>query len=200
MALIDDILAQLGNSEVEQIGRQAGLAPADTSRAITGALPAILAGLANNSAASANGAASLASALDRNHDGSVLDDLAGFLGGSSAAADGGGILGHIFGARRGTVESGLGRASGIDGATMARVMALLAPIVMAYLGRAKSSRQLDSDGVASMLGRERSRLQERSPSGMDALGKILDADGDGSILDDLAQQGGGLLGSLFRSR
>ena len=35
---------------------------------------------------------------------------------------------------------------------------------------------------------------------MDALGKMLDADGDGSILDDLAEQGGGLLGSLFKSR
>jgi hypothetical protein len=200
MALIDEILSQLGSSGTEQIGRQAGLAPADASRAISGALPAILAGLANNSTGSSGGAASLASALDRDHDGSVLDDLAGFLGGAGAAAAGGGILGHVFGARRGTVESGLGRASGIDGATMAKVMALLAPIVMAYLGRAKNARGLDPDGVASMLGRERSRLREQSPSGMDALGKMLDADGDGSILDDLAQQGGGLLGSLFKSR
>jgi hypothetical protein len=200
MALVDDILAQLGSSGMEQIGRQAGLAPADASRAISGALPAILAGLANNTAGSASGAASLAAALDRDHDGSVLDDLAGFLGGGGAAADGGGILGHVFGTRRGTVESGLGRASGIDGATMAKLMALLAPIVMAYLGRAKSQGRLDPGGLASRLGEERSRLQQRSPSGMDALGKMLDADGDGSILDDLAEQGGGLLGSLFKSR
>jgi hypothetical protein len=51
-----------------------------------------------------------------------------------------------------------------------------------------------------MLGKERFQLEQRAPSGMDALGKMLDADGDGSILDDLTQQGGGLLGSLFGSR
>ena len=35
---------------------------------------------------------------------------------------------------------------------------------------------------------------------MDALGKMLDADGDGSFIDDLTQGGGGLLGSLFKTR
>ena len=128
----------------------------------------------------------------------MLDDLAGF---SAVAARRGrrtDILGHVFGPRRPKVESDLGRASGIDPATMAKVMALLAPIVMAMLGKAKNSRGLDPDGVASTLGQERSRLEQSSPSGMDALGKMLDADGDGSFLDDLAEQGGGLLGSLFK--
>jgi hypothetical protein len=200
MSMYEEILSQLGSSGLAEIGRETGLAPPQASRAVAGALPAILAGLANNNAKSSAGAASLASALDRDHDGSVLDDLAGFLGGAGAAAAGGSILGHVFGDRRGTVESGLGKASGFDPATIARVMALLAPIVMAYLAKAKSTRGLDPGGLASMLGQERSQLERKAPSGMDALGKMLDADGDGSILDDLAQQGGGLLGSLFGSR
>lgn len=200
MSIYEEILSQLGSSGLAEIGRETGLAPAEASRAVAGALPAILAGLANNSARSSAGAASLASALDRDHDGSVLDDLAGFLGGGAAATGGSDIRGHVFGDRRGTVESGLGKASGFDAATIARVMAMLAPIVMAYLAKAKNTSGLDPGGLASMLGQERSRLEQRAPSGMDALGKMLDADGDGSILDDLAQQGVGLLGSLFKSR
>lgn len=199
MSMYEEILSQLGSSGLTEIGRETGLAPADASRAVAGALPAILAGLANNSVNSSAGAASLASALDRDHDGSVLDDLAGFLGGGGAAA-GGDILGHVFGDRRGTVESGLGKASGLDAATIARVMAMLAPIVMAYLAKEKKARGLDPGGLASTLGQERSRLEQRTPSGMDALAKMLDANADGSILDDLARQGGGLLGSLFKSR
>jgi hypothetical protein len=198
--MYDEILAQLGSSGIDQISRKTGLAPGDASRAVAGALPAILAGLAANSARSSAGAESLSAALDRDHDGGLLDDVAGFLGGTGIGAAGGGILGHIFGNKRSTVESGLGSASGIDPATMARVMSLLAPIVMAMLAKRKTTRGLDPGGVASMLGRERSRLQQQAPSGMDALGKMLDADGDGSILDDLAQQGGGLLGSLFKTR
>jgi hypothetical protein len=200
MSMYEEILSQLGGPGVAEIGRQTGLAPAEASRAVAGALPAILAGLANSTARTSTGAASLASALDRDHDGSVLDDLAGFLGGAGAAAAGGSILGHVFGDRRRSVESGLGKASGLDPATMAKVMAMLAPIVMAMLARRKNTRGLDPGGLASMLGKERFQLEQRAPSGMDALGKMLDADGDGSILDDLTQQGGGLLGSLFGSR
>jgi hypothetical protein len=200
MTMIDDILAQLGPRGVAEIGRQTGLPPAQASQAVAGALPAILAGLAGNSSRSAAGAESLANALDRDHDGSVLDDLAGFLGGGGAASQGGSILGHVFGPRRGTVESGLGRASGIDPQTLAKVMAMLAPIVMAYLGRARRSQGLDARDVASRLGEERASLERKSGPAMDILGKMLDADGDGSILDDLAAKGGGLLGGLFTQR
>ena len=74
MGMYDEILAQLGSSGIDQLSRKTGLAPADTSRAVAGALPAILAGLAANSARSSNGAEWLSTALDRDHDGSLLDD------------------------------------------------------------------------------------------------------------------------------
>ena len=69
MGMYDEILAQLGSSGIDQLSRKTGLAPADTSRAVAGALPAILAGLAANSARSSNGAEWLSTALDRDHDG-----------------------------------------------------------------------------------------------------------------------------------
>jgi len=198
--MVDEILGQLGPSGIAQIGRKVGLPPAEAERVVSGALPAILAGLAGNATRSSAGADSLTAALDRDHDGSVLDDLAGFLGGGSATSQGGDILGHVFGARRATVENGLGRASGIDPRVIAQVMAMLAPIVMGYLSRTRRGGGLDSGGLAGRLGQERTRLEQRSPSAMDMLGKMLDADGDGSVVDDLMQQGGGILGSLFGKR
>ena len=196
-SMMDEILQQLSGGGMGQIARKTGLPEGDVSRAVAGALPAILAGLAGNAARSSDGASSLSAALDRDHQGGLLDDVAGFLGTKGVSAGGADILGHVFGGKRDAVESNLGRASGIDPATMAKVMSLLAPVVMAMLARNKSTQGLDSDGVSSMLRRERSQLQQRSPSGMDALGRMLDADGDGSFLDDV---GGGLLGSLFKTR
>jgi hypothetical protein len=196
-SMMDEILKQLSGGGMDQIARKTGLPSADVSRAVSGALPAILAGLAGNTTRTPDGAASLASALERDHDGGLLDDVAGFLGTKGVSAGGADILGHVFGGRRDSVESNLGRASGIDGASMAKILALLAPIVMAYLSRQKNARGLDPGGLASMLGQERTQLQRQSPSGMGALTQMLDADGDGSILDDL---GGGLLGSLFKTR
>src|SRR5262245_11096203 len=98
-SMMDEILQQLSGGGVDQIARKTGLPSADVSRAVAGALPAILAGLAGNAAKSPSEAASLASALDRNHDGSLLDDVAGFLGTKGVSVGGADILGHVFGQR-----------------------------------------------------------------------------------------------------
>ena len=50
-----------------------------------------------------------------------------------------------------------------------------------------------------MLGREREVARQRSPQAADMLSQILDADGDGSVMDDLAEKGAELLGSLFKT-
>jgi len=36
-----------------------------------------------------------------------------------------------------------------------------------------------------------------APEAVDLIGNLLDSDGDGSVTDDLAKLGGGLLGGLF---
>jgi hypothetical protein len=64
---------------------------------------------------------------------------------------------------------------------------------MGALGKAKQSRGLDGDGLASMLGAERKAAAASAPDAMGMLNEMLDADGDGSALDDVA----GMLGGLF---
>ena len=138
-------------------------------------------------------------ALDRDHDGSVLDDVGGFLGGGGAAsANGAGILKHVLGGKQSTMESALGQVSGLDAGSAGQVLQMLAPLVMGALGKAKQQNNLDADGLASMLGAESSALQKRSPGGADMLMKLLDQDGDGGVMDDLAKMGSGLLGGLLR--
>ena len=48
-----------------------------------------------------------------------------------------------------------------------------------------------------MLGRERQRVERREPAAGGLLGQLLDRDGDGSAMDDVAQIGGSILGSLL---
>lgn len=203
MDLLEDSLDQ---RTVSQIGNQLGLDPQTAQGAISAAIPMIVAGLARN-ASTPSGANALNGALQRDHDGSLLDDLGGFLGGGGGGGQmagmggiGGAILGHVFGGRQSTMENTLGRSSGLDGATAARLLAMLAPIVMAALGRARAQNQLDGGGLTDLLGGERARMQQASPDGFGMLTSMLDSDGDGSIADDVAKMGGGLLGSLFGKR
>ena len=79
MSLLDILQSQLAGAPTEHLGRQMGMDQAGAQKAIGAALPALMAALAGNSRKSA-GASSLAAALDKDHDGGILDDLEGSAG------------------------------------------------------------------------------------------------------------------------
>ena len=196
-----DLLAQnLGGSQMDQIAQTIGADRQRTQTAIGAALPALLTGL-NRNTNSTDGAQTLDRVLAQDHDGSILDNLGGFLSGqvSGRQADGSGILGHVLGGQRGQVEQGVAQASGLDMSQVAKLLPLLAPIVMGALGRQKRQAGLDGGGLSGMLGQEATRARRAAPSGvLGALSGFLDQDGDGSIQDDIAGQvGKAALGKLF---
>ncbi|HEX5719439.1 MAG TPA: DUF937 domain-containing protein, partial [Thermoanaerobaculia bacterium] len=178
---------------LSQMSRQLGISEDQTREALPAALAALTGGLAQN-AAQPQGAQQLSNALNKDHDGGLLDSLDGFLGGGGGGLGAGAaILGHVFGQRKQQVEGNLGRATGLNPQTMASLLAMLAPIVMAYLGRQQRQKQLDPGGLAEVLGQQRQRI-EQVPQARTGLGALLDRDGDGSVIDDLTDLAGGLFG------
>ena len=147
-SILDAVRQQLGPDVIQQMSGVLGADPAHTSNAVSLALPAIVGALSQN-AAHPSGAAALDSALDQ-HDGGILGNLSSILGGGTGGI-GGAILGHIFGARRTSVEQGVGRASGLDAAQIAQLMTMLAPIVMGVLGRMKRTNGLDASRLPNVL-------------------------------------------------
>ncbi len=186
-SLLDGLMQQLGGDTMRQLSAQLGADPATTQKAVSAALPTLLGALAKN-AQSPDGAAALAGALDRDHDGSALNDIAATLG----AGGGAGILKHVLGGRQGAVQQGVGAAAGLSGPQAGQLLAMLAPLVMGALGSAKRSSGLDAGGLAAMLGQERSALGSGG-GGLGGLMKLIDQDGDGSVIDDL----GGMLGKMM---
>ena len=189
-------MSQLGGGGVDQIARSVGVSGGDVTNVLAGALPAMMAGLTRNTASS-GGASALLGALDRDHDGSVLDDVMGFLGGGGAVAGGAGILGHIFGGRKATVEQAVSKSSGVDMASVSQIMAMVAPLIMGSLGKAKRQQGLDASGLAAALGQQEKVARQVSPSAVDMFTRMLDSDGDGDSMDDIVKMGSGLLGGLF---
>ena len=199
MSSMSDMLTQaISEATLRQISNSIGADEKTTSTAISGALPVLLNALTRNTAQS-GGADSLLGALDRDHDGSLLDDIGGFLG-NAGGGPGDAILGHILGNRRGNVENGLGRMSGLDAASITKLLAILAPIVMGVLGRAKQQQGLDASGLAAALGHEQQAAQQAAPDAMKVFSQLLDTDGDGQVMDNVAQIGTSLLGTFFGSR
>ena len=136
MFSLQDLLgADQGTQAVDQISQQVGAEPSIVNTAIQAALPMILSGLANN-AASPQGAESLNTALEQDHDGSLLGNLGGLgsmiFGGQQAAApppprqaDAGGILGHIFGNSQGQVAQEVSNKSGLSLSQVAPILMIL---------------------------------------------------------------------------
>src|SRR5262249_48963441 len=147
MGLLDNAL---NSDTIKQISRQLGTDENSTISAVQAALPMLLGGLANSSASQA-GASSLLAALDRDHDGSVLDDLDRFLG-DYLSGRGQGILGHVFGAQEGAVERGVSQASGLDLNKVGPLLLMLAPIVMGALGRARREHGIGASDLQRQLG------------------------------------------------
>ena len=200
-SILDLLADSIGGDNIGQLAGAIGADPRQTQTAVSAALPAILAALNQNTNTTA-GASALSSALDRDHDGSLLDHLGGFLGGQmrGKATDGGGILGHILGGQRQQLEQGVAQASGLDMSQVARLLPILAPIVMAALGRRKRQAGLDDAGLSGILAEDATRARDAAPSGaMDILSTVLGGSSGGGSLGNqlIAQAGRAALGKLF---
>ena len=180
MGLLDNAL---NSDTIKQISQQLGADEGATGDAIQAALPMLLGGLANNSA-NQSGATSLLGALDRDHDGSILDDLGAFLG-DFLSGRGAGILGHIFGDQEGAVERGVSQASGLDLSKVGPLLMMLAPIVMGAIGRARREEGIDVGDLPRELGS--AAQQTGGDQGLlGALSSMFDMNRDGSAVDDIA--------------
>lgn len=191
--LLDGLMQQLDPRTMQQVGTELGTDPATTQSAVSTAMPVLLAALARN-ASNPAGATALAGALDRDHAGAGLGGIASMLGGAQGGA-GQKILGHILGGGQPAVAQSLGTATGLDSGRTMKLLAMLAPLVLAYLARQKQEKGLDAGGLGSMLGTERDRLQTQTQGGgaLGGLMSMLDRDKDGSVVDDV----GGMVGKMF---
>lgn len=206
--ILDLLNSDLGKTIISGVSNQTNQTQNKTQDVLTMALPVLMTAMKRN-AATPEGAEGLLSAIGSKHDGSILDNLSGlFEGGvnSGVLDDGGKILGHVLGGKQKNVEMALSQKSGVDAGSVAQILKVAAPILMGVLGsQAKKQNVNNANGLEGLLGGligGNSASQEQS-----FLESMLDADGDGSIIDDVAgmvlggskKKGGlgGLLGGLF---
>ena len=209
-SIVQSLLAQLSGPALEKIAKQVGISPQMAQAAIAVAVPLLIKTLSDN-AAHGKGASSLLNALDRNHDGSVLDDLMGFVSGGHESAGGASILGHMFGGNQAAVASGFGQSLGLDAAASGKLLTILAPLVLGQLGKEKQAAGFDAAGLAGALFGEQKNLHEQAPSAMDMLSGLLAASrgaGTGAAApanapsegQDLLSLGSSLLGQFLKPR
>lgn len=204
--ILDLLNGPMGQQIINGVSKQTNQSADKTSSLLSMALP-VLMGAMNKNAQTPEGAQGLMGALSKHAGGGLLDNLGGFFDGGvddNVQQDGQNILGHLLGGKQPAVENALSEQSGVDVGSVSNILKVAAPLLMNMVGKQTQQAGVsDTNGLSSLLG----GLMGGSSSGgsQSILTSLLDADGDGSIIDDVAGMAmgqkkgglGGLLGGLF---
>lgn len=204
--LLELLNSPMGKQIISGVSGSTGQSESATGSLLSMAMPVLMGAMKKN-VQTPEGAAGLMGALSSKHNGSILDNLGGLFDGGvdeSVQQDGAGILGHLLGGNQANVENALSQKSGMDAGSVGQILKVAAPILMGVLGKQKQQSGVsDANGMNALLG---SMLGGQPKENQSLISSLLDADGDGSILDDVAgmvlggkKSGGigGLLGGLF---
>jgi len=207
--ILDLLNSPMGKQIISGVSSQTGQSAGKTGDLLSMAMPVLMGAMQRN-ASTPEGASGILGALSGKHNGGILDNLGGLFEGGvdqSVTNDGAGILGHILGGKQPAVQNALSQKSGIDAGSVGEILKVAAPILMGVLGKQASQNNVsDANGLASLLGGMSGAQQGSKQQSL--IESFLDADGDGSVIDDVAgmllsgggkKKGGlgGLLGGLF---
>lgn len=197
MSLIDLITGNAGNQVASEAENKFGITKNQVIALLAVAAPLVISYLKKKSQENSEEADALNNALDKDHDGSILNDP------SQAAArqqEGGSILDHIFGGQKATVENQLSQNTGISMDKIGPIMAMLAPLIMGYIGKQKQSSGVTSGGglgdlLGGILGGAQSQAQAEPSNPLnDILGNVL---GGGSKANAGSNPLNDILGSVL---
>lgn len=187
--LANEVFRHLSDDVIVQLSKQVGAQdPNMVKRASQGIVEMLLDAINRSAQTSGDG---LMGALKKDHDGGILGNLMGILSGKTQASNpkttnGTGIINHLLGKRQLEAAQIIGQMSGLDIFKSGVLMQLIAPVVMGVVGQGQKSSGFDLGGLAKVLMQGK---QSQSSQGPSILEKLLDQDGDGSMMDDLLSMG-----------
>jgi hypothetical protein len=189
--LTQAVMKQLTGGAMASIGKKIGMDKGTLQTALAVGAPLLVSALARN-ASKPDGAQSLHQALAKDHDGSILKNIKGFLE-DPQAANGAGILGHVLGSQQSAVSQKMAKTTGLNSDQVGQLLQIAAPLVMGALGAQQQKKGFDQQGLADFLGGQVQKVQKSQPNVLNTINDLLDTNKDGSGLDDVL----GLAGKLF---
>lgn len=182
MNILDAIVNAQDGAAVRQLGTQVGLAPEQTTAALSALVPALAAGVQRN-IQNPGGLESLISALSSGNHGQYIDDPAS-LSDQATVADGNGILGHLLGSKDVSrqVATRAAAQTGLSTDVLKRMLPLAATLMMGAFSKQSTGGSPLSAGLGGSGGGIASMLTP-----------LLDGNRDGSIIDDVTSMIGGFM-------
>lgn len=165
--LVSLVMQSVPPDMVVRIASYAGLDRGITQKAIGGAIPALLAALADLTA-TPSGARQVFNLAQRQAD--SVDSLKSLIGNvdQQPLVDGGSTMlsGLFGGSAPDAIGQAIGKFAGIGEGSGRKLIGMLAPLVLGVLGQQQRNGGLDAGGLASLLGSQREQIAAAIPSGL----------------------------------
>ena len=156
--IIDLIKGQLGSALVSQAASQLGESEAGISKAISGLLPVIVGGLANNS----DNPAVLDSVSNTSSQG-ILGNLLDTASNNSMVS---GLLTSIFGDKLSGIINAIATYAGISNNSSSSLLNLVTGATVGSVGKYAADNNLDKSGISSLLNDQKGVISTLLPAGL----------------------------------
>ncbi|MCX8531379.1 OmpA family protein [Chryseobacterium luquanense] len=156
--IIDLIKGQLGSAFVSQAASQLGESEAGVSKAISGLLPVIVGGLANNS--------DKPSVLDSISNASSQGILGNLFDSTSNNSFISGLLTSIFGDKLNGIVNAIATYAGISNNSSASLLNLVTGATVGSVGQYAADHNLDKTGISSLLNDQKGIVSTLLPAGL----------------------------------
>ena len=159
---LSDLMGQLGGGATDKISSTLGIDPNILTQAIPVIAPMILGGLKNQSENN-GGQERVDHILNKYGDPGVLDNVDSHVEQMAGKDNFDSNLGGLLGNSGSQVTDVLTKKFNLDSGTAAKIIPMVAPLILAYLTKSRNNNPQGSTGFASFL----------------------DQNGDGSVVDDV---------------
>lgn len=184
--IMEEFMSSLGPEVSSQLSANLGIEENAVQQMLPQIAPMILGGLKRQKD-NYGGQARVDHILNKYGSADVLDDIGDFFSSQVQNQQADPRLGGLLGDSGVQATNMLSKQFNLSGSAASKIIPMLAPVILGFLAQKRDQGGAGSTGIAS----------------------ILDRDGDGSILDDVAEMfvqgstgrsrtGGGLLGGLLR--
>lgn len=195
--LLDSIKGYITPELIGQAASMLGESESGISKAASGLVPTLLAGMINKSGDS-SAMGSIFNMLSNTKSENILGNLSGLLSGGNLAQNdpkdlAGNLMGTLFGGKVPGILNALSSFAGIKSSSTSSLLGLVGPLVMGVLGKRIASDGLNVSGLANLLMGQKSNIMGALPSGLGAVMGLADFGGAiGGAKEEVEKAAGGM--------
>lgn len=167
--LLESMTNQLTPQMIQKVSSRLGETPAQTQKAVDGAVPTLLAALMHFSSLP-NGPTQLLDLINHDNYGRLLNNLSGLCDEGNTThkvtTAGQEILRIVFADKLDAVSERIAAASGVTNASASLLLSLTAPVVVGVLGRVRAVQGLNATRLVTVLMGQKEVIAKLTPAGL----------------------------------